>query len=47
MTADRSRPPIDVTSVALHVLALAVWPIACGYATFRLLADRYGPRRPR
>lgn len=41
----RPRPPVDVVAIGLHALALAVWPLACGYATFRLLAARHPIRR--
>jgi hypothetical protein len=40
-----SRSPIDATAIALHVLALAVWPAAVGYTVFRLLAERWPVRR--
>ena len=36
-----SRSPLDATTIALHVLALAVWPAAVAYTTFRLLAARW------
>jgi len=35
----------DAATVAMHVFALAVWPLAWGYAVIRLLSDRYPVRR--
>lgn len=39
------QPPIDPMAVVLHVLALAVWPIAVGYSVVKLLQDRFPVRR--
>lgn len=35
----------DPLTVAMHVVALAVWPLALGITVFKLLSDRYPVRR--
>ncbi len=40
-----TRRRTDPAAVAMHAVALAVWPAAVGWTVFRLLADRYPIRR--
>lgn len=45
MTPAPARNPLDATTIALHVAALAIWPAAVAYTVYRLLAARWPVRR--